>query len=208
MGERVREVQRAREEALGQREEAVERREKDVREREKKVVELKQAIDEREHALDQGGSELEERVKWVENLEEEMETCSAQLGGLNASTSAPWSITLLRVIFCVLGDKTSSFLLCSCPPFSPKPNSSSSPNPSTTTPSPSSSITPSKKTPARTGSPTRSIPLNGWTEGLPHTRGHWCVCCCAKGACKEVNWGWDVELVGREAQEVAQELGA
>ena len=32
MGERVREVQRAREEALGQREEAVERRETDVRE--------------------------------------------------------------------------------------------------------------------------------------------------------------------------------
>ena len=180
-------MQRAREEVLWQRKEAVEWREKDVREREEKVVELGQAIDEREHELDQRVSELEERSKWVENLEEEMETCSAQLGGLNASTSAPWSITLLRVIFCVLGDKTSSFLLCSCPPFSPKPNSSSSPNPSTTTPSPSSSITPSKQTLTRTGSPTQSIPLNGWTEGLPRTRGHWRVCCCVEGACEEVD---------------------
>ena len=62
-------------------------------------MELEQASDEREHALDQGGSEFKERSKWVEDLEEEMETCSAQPGGLNASTSAPWSITLLRVIF-------------------------------------------------------------------------------------------------------------
>ena len=46
MDERVREMQRAHEEALGQCEEAVERKEKDVREREEKVVELKQAIDE------------------------------------------------------------------------------------------------------------------------------------------------------------------
>ena len=110
MDEKVGEVQRAREEVLGQREEAVERREKDEREREEKVVELEQAIDEREHALDQRGSELEERSKWVEELEEETETCSAQLGGLNASTSALglnlWSITLLRsVVFCVWATK-------------------------------------------------------------------------------------------------------
>ena len=104
-----------------------------MREREEKVAELGQAIDEHEHELDQRGSELDERSKWVEELEEEMETCSAQFGGLDVSTSAlysnSWSITVLRpVVLCVLGDKTSSFLLCSCPPSSPNPN------PSTTTP--------------------------------------------------------------------------
>ena len=68
-------------------------------EREEKVVELGQAIDEKELALDQNGSELKERSKWVEELEEEMDTHSGQLGGLNAPTSALGSnsgpITLL-----------------------------------------------------------------------------------------------------------------
>ena len=44
MDERVREMQRAHEEALGQCEVAVERREKDMQERREKVVELEQAI--------------------------------------------------------------------------------------------------------------------------------------------------------------------
>ena len=70
-----------------------------MREREEKVVELEQAIDERERALDQNGSELKERSKWVEELEEEMDTHSGQLVGLNAPTSALGSnsgpITLL-----------------------------------------------------------------------------------------------------------------
>ena len=26
--------------------------------------------------------------------------------------------------------------------------------------------------------------------------------CCVEGACEEVDWGWDVELVGEEEQEV------
>ena len=60
-----------------------------------------EAIDEREHALDHGG-DLEERSKWLEELEEEIETCSAQLGGLDASTSAlgsnSWSITLFGLL--------------------------------------------------------------------------------------------------------------
>ena len=133
-------MQRAREEALGQRDEAVERIEKDAREREEKVVELRQATDEREHALDQGGSELGGRSKWLEELEEETATCSARVGGLNASPSAlgsnSWSITLLlSVVFRVLGDKTSSFLFCSCPSSS-NPSSSSNPNSCTITPSP------------------------------------------------------------------------
>ena len=28
------------------------------------------------------------------------------------------------------------------------------------------------------------------------------MCCCVEGACEEVDWGWDVELVGEEEQEV------
>jgi len=157
MDERVKEVQRAvgyREEAVGRREEAVGRREKEmeereeavgrrereVREREEKVVELEQAIDERRRALDQRGSELEERSKRVGELEGEMETRSGQLG---ASTSAPgsnsWPISLLRsVVFRVLGDRTPSFLFCSCPPSSNPSSSSSNSNSSTSTPSPSS----------------------------------------------------------------------
>ena len=41
-----------------------------------------------------------------------------------------------------------------------------------------------------------------WTGELPCTREHWRVCCCVEGACEEVDWGWDVELVGEEDQEV------
>ena len=57
---------------------------------------------------------MDERVR---ELEEETEKRSAQFGGLDASTSAlgsnSWPITLQSVVFCVLGDKTSSFLFCS-----------------------------------------------------------------------------------------------
>ena len=28
------------------------------------------------------------------------------------------------------------------------------------------------------------------------------MCCCVEGACEEVDWGWDVELVSEEEQEV------
>ena len=66
-------------------------------------------------------------------------------------------------------------------------------------PPPQSSL---KEDPDVTGSPTRSIPLDGWTGDLPRARGHWHVCCCVEGACEEVDWGWDVELVGQEEQEV------
>ena len=57
--------------------------------------------------------------KRARELEEETEKRSAQLSGLNVSTSAlgsnSWPNTLLRsVVFRVLGDKTSSFLFCSC----------------------------------------------------------------------------------------------
>ena len=103
MDDRVREVQRAvgyHEEAVGQSGEAVGPREKEVEEREKaveqreqkvqgrkeKVARLDLAIDERElRALNQRGYELEEHYKQVD---EEMETCSASLGGLNASISS------------------------------------------------------------------------------------------------------------------------
>ena len=65
--------------------------------------------------------------------------------------------------------------------------------------------TPSKETPTRLGSPTRSIPLNRWTGGLPRPHGHWRVCCSVDGACDEVDWGWEVELIG-EDQEVVLNL--
>ena len=32
------------------------------------------------------------------------------------------------------------------------------------------------------------------------------MCCCVEGACEEVDWGWDVELVGGEEQEVVLAL--
>ena len=32
------------------------------------------------------------------------------------------------------------------------------------------------------------------------------MCRCVEGACEEVDWGWDVELVGEEEQEVALTL--
>ena len=174
MDERVREAQRAvgyREEAVErkekeveEREMAVERRERDLQGREEKVVELEQAIDGRELALDQREFELEERSKRVE---EEMEMRSTRIGGLSASTSSnSWPITLLRsVVFRVLGDKTSSFLLCSHPPSSPNPSSSSSdPNPSTTTPtSPSSS--PPQRRPRRDWEARRDLYLSTGGRG-------------------------------------------
>ena len=134
-----------------------------------------------------------------------MEVRTARLGGLNLSTSALgwnlWSITHIRfVVFRVLGGKTSLFLFFSCPPYSSNPSSSSNPNSSTTTPPPPQSSL--KEDPDVTGSPTRSTPLAGWTGNLPRARGHWRVCCCVEGACEEVDWGWDVELVGQEEQEV------
>ena len=61
---------------------------------------------------------------------------------------------------------------------------------------------PSKKTSTRLGSSTRSIPFNSWTGELPHPRGHWRVRCSVEGVCEELEWGWDVELVGEEEQEV------
>ena len=152
MDERFREVQRAvgyheeavdrREREVEEREGAVERREREVRGREEKVVELEQAVDERGRELDQRRCELEERSKRGEELEEEMEMRSSQFGGPSASTlSNSWPITLLHsVVFRVLGDKTSSFLFCPCPPSSSNPSSSS--NPITT---PSSSIPPQRR---------------------------------------------------------------
>ena len=32
------------------------------------------------------------------------------------------------------------------------------------------------------------------------------MCYCVEGACEEVNWGWDVELVGEEEQEIVSTL--
>ena len=32
------------------------------------------------------------------------------------------------------------------------------------------------------------------------------MCYCVEGACEEVDWGWDVELVGGEEQEVVLTL--
>jgi len=58
----------------------------------------------------------------------------------------------------------------------------------------------------RLGYATGSIPLNRWTGELPRTRGHWRVHCCVEGACEEVDWGWDVELVSEEEQEVVLAL--
>ena len=56
----------------------------------------------------------------------------------------------------------------------------------------------SKKTPTRLRSSMRSIPLNRWTGEFPRTRGHSRVCCCVEDICEDVEWGWDVELVGEE----------
>ena len=164
---------------------------------EKKVVELEQAIDEREHALYQGGSDLQERSKWVEELEEEMERCFTQLGGLNASTSAlgsnSWSMTLLpSVTPCVLGDTTPLFLLCSGPPSSPNPNSS------TTNPTPYS--IPPQGRPRRDWDARRDLYLSAGERGCHLLL----VCtgvCAVEGACEEVECGWGLEVVDEEEQE-------
>ena len=142
-----------------------------------------ESLDQRELGLATRQDRIEGTDEGVREPEEEMEKRSSQLGGLNASTSAlslnSWPITLLRsVVFPVLGNKTSSFLFCSCSflhyhPLLLKP--------------------PSKKTLTRPGNPTRSIPRPCW---------HWRVRCCVEGACEEVDWGWVVELVGEEEQEV------
>ena len=148
----------------------------------------------------------EERSKRVEELEDEGETRSAQLGGFNASTSALgsnlWPITLLRsVVFRVLGDKTSSFLFCSCPPPSSKTSVSSS-NPNSSTPS---SSNPPQRRHRRDWEARYDLYLStGGRESylvLVAIGG----CCCVGGACEEVDLGWDVELVGEE-QDVALTL--
>ena len=33
------------------------------------------------------------------------------------------------------------------------------------------------------------------------------MCCCVEGACEEVDWNWEVELVGEEEQEVVLTMG-
>ena len=171
-----------------EREKAFERREQEIREREEKVMEFEQAIDKREQALDQRGYELEERSK---QGEEEMETRSPQLDGLNASclalgwNSCTWPITLLRsVVFHMLDGKTSSFLFCSCPPSSSSPNSST---PSSSNPRPDAT--------GKSDAIYKSQQVNGES---PRTCGHWHVFHCVEGACEEVDWGWDVELIGEE----------
>jgi hypothetical protein len=35
---------------------------------------------------------------------------------------------------------------------------------------------------------------------------HWRVCRCVEGACEEVYWGWDVELVNEEEQKLVLTL--
>ena len=123
----------------GQREEAIERREKDVRDKKEKVVELEQTIGEQEHALDQRGSQLEE-------LQEEMETSSAQLGGLDLSISALGLINGPLLFFGLLS------LMCGVTRrLRSNPSSPSNPNFSTTTPS-SSSIPLQRRT-CTTGKP-------------------------------------------------------
>ena len=136
-----------------------------MREREEKVVELA-----RERALDQRGSQLEKRSKPVEELEEEMETHSGQLGGFNASISAlgsnSWPITLLwSVVFRMLGDKTSSFLFCSRLPSS-NPSSFSNPNSSLPPPPLLLKLFP-KEDPDATGKPDAIYASQQVAGGLP-----------------------------------------
>ena len=38
---------------------------------------------------------------------------------------------------------------------------------------------------------------------MPRPCWYWHVRCCVEGAYEEVDWGWDMELVGEEEQEVA-----
>ena len=110
-----------------------------------------ETLDQRELGLATTQERIEGMDKRVTELEEETEKCSAQLGGLNVSTSALssnlWPVTLLRsVVFHEWGDKTSSFLFCSCPTPSSNPSSTPIPNSSTTTTTPSSSTPSSRKT--------------------------------------------------------------
>ena len=102
-----------------------------------------------------------------QRVEDEMETCSAQLGRFNAPTSAlssnSWPITLLRsVVFRVLGDKTSSLLFSSYPPSSSNPSFSSSNPISSTTTQPS---IPPKRRPRRDWEARRDLYLSTGGRG-------------------------------------------
>ena len=162
---------------MEEREKAVERREREVREREGKAAELEPAIDERGRAIDQKEFELEECSKQVE---EEMETCSARLGGLNASTSAlgsaSWPINLLRsVVFRVLGDKTSSFLFCSHPSSSNASPFPSNLDSSITTPTTPTSSIPPQRRPRRDWKAQRNLYFS--TGGRGVTSYSWALAC-------------------------------
>ena len=112
--------------------------------------------------------------------------------------SNAWPIALLQsVVFRVLGDKTSSFLLRSCPPSSSNPSSSSH----FFHYLPLLLNLPSKTL----GSLTRSRSLNRGTGKLTRPCWHWHVRRYVEGAREELDWGRDVELVG-EGQEVGLSL--
>jgi hypothetical protein len=146
-----------RQKEVEEREKTVEQREREVQESGEKVAELERAIDEREQALDQRGSEVEERFKRV----------GRRHGNAFCSTwwsqrvhFGTWPITPLRpVVFRVLGDKTSSFLVLLLPSLRPLTQVL----PTQILPLPPSPLLlnpPSNKIQMRPGSPTRSIPLN------------------------------------------------
>ena len=105
-----------------------------------------------------------------------MEMCSAQLGGLNASTSAlgsnPWPITLRCRLSCI-GRLRSSFALALPAPLikvlAPPP----------------------KHDPGATGKPDAIYTSQQVDGELPCPCWHWRVYCCVEGACGEVGmWSW------------------
>ena len=166
-------------------------------------MELEQAIDKRGRALDQRGSELEELSKQVEELEEEMASRSPQFGGLNSSTSA-----LVRIHGPLLIFGLSSFVY-----WATRRLRSSL---ALVLPPPLTQVLPPTQIPPLLPPPPPRSPLKDpdaiYTSQqvgeLPHAYGHWRACRCVEGALEEVDWGWDVELVGKEDQEVVLTLSS
>lgn len=125
---------------------------------------------------------IRKHLSLKEELEEEMETCSAQLSGLNASTLALDSnsraITVLRrirsVVFRVLATK---HLRSSFAPTPSSLNPSSSSNPLPLPPPSFPPEAPSEEDLDATGKPD-VIYVSQRVDGkLPHTCGLWHVCC-------------------------------
>ena len=66
---------------------------------------------------------------------------------------------------------------------------------------------PTQRKPRRDWEARRDLYLStGGQDSYLRTREHWRVCCCAEGACEQIDWGWVVELIGEEEPEVVLTL--